>query len=562
MPGLKDSGIHAGRLLRGFLYCVFFVLVVHFGHLGVAQQVQPLVKPIPGTENLMEEPSAFWKFFEVQQKVFHEKNGIDSIVFKDNRNMEMEPAPLASDSVFIRRIYYDLTGSPPSFLNAYRFLRDGSADKREKLIEELLDSNEFFDFHAAQWCDLLRVKSEFPINLWPNGAMVYYRWLRDAVRTNMSYDTFARQLLLSDGSDFRDAPSNFYRAVNPKTPEGRAEAISRLFLGMRISSLEQSRRKSLVTFFSRVATKKTAEWKEEIVYWDRTPLEEKNLYLPDGKKVTIADDQDPREVFADWLIRPDNHIFNQVIVNRIWCWLLGRGIVHEPDDFRKDNPAVHEDLLIFLERELVASHYDMKHIYRLILNSHVYQQSSIARKDYAKEEKYFATYPIRRHNAETLQDTFIKVFNVKVTYKSEVPEPYTYVPSQIKTVQIADSGITNSFLETFGRANRDSGLLADRNNKTSQSQQLFFLNSTEMNNWTKDLITQINQFIPKDSKDRASKQDELMNIVWMTLLSRTPTQVERIVMRQTFGSSKDWTQNDIHDMIWAIVNTKEFLCQH
>ncbi|MDO5581866.1 MAG: DUF1553 domain-containing protein [Planctomycetia bacterium] len=518
-------------------------------------------KGIAGANRLMENPKLFWKFFESDNRV-QARNTIDTIVADGMKIKKLTPSPLCNDAVFIRRVYYDLTGFPPSFTDAYNFLRDTDKNKRAKLIDKLLDSKDYIDYRTMLWCDMLRVKSEFPINLWPNGTMIYYRWLRDRVRLNTPWTDMCRELILADGSNFRVGPSNFYRAVNPHTPEGIADAVVRFFLGTRLTSLTSEQQKDMIALFSRITIKKSAEWKEEITYWTRQPLDKKNFKMIDSSTITVDPEQDPREVFANWLIREDNHQFNYTIVNRLWYWLFGRGIVQEPDDFRKGNPPVYPELFNFLERELLLTNYDMKHITRLILNSHTYQQSSIARLDYGDEEKYFASYPIRRHPAEILQDTFIKIFDIKVTYKSEVPEPFTYIPDQIRTAAISDSGITNSFLETFGRASRDSGLMADRNNKTSQSQQLFFLNSTEMNNWTKNLIAQINNFIPSGKNDRAAKQDQLMNVVWMTLLSRLPTPPERIVLRQTFGSNRDWTREDVHDIIWAVVNTKEFLCQH
>ncbi len=383
--------------------------------------------------------------------------------------------------------------------------------------------------------------------------------------------------MLGAGSDFRDGPANFYRAISPpRGPADRADAVARLFLGQHLDSFSPQVKKDFIIFFSKLAMKKSAEWKEEIIYWDRTPLEEKPTRFPDMSPVVINDDEDPRDVLARWLVNKENHQFNYAIVNRIWYWLFGQGIVHEPDDFRPDNQPVYSDLLPFLESELVASNYSLKHIIRLIMNSHVFQQSSIARTgDYAKEEKYFAVFPIRRLDAEALQDTFIKIFKTSVTYKSEVPEPYTFIPEQIRTVSIADAGITNSFLETFGRATRDSGTLADRNNKTSQNQQLFFLNSTELNGWTRKLLDQIREVdrdLDQDKKiffasgenssNKGRQQDLLMDIIWMTLLSRRPTAPERTVMRQAFGANSTWTDNDLQDIIWAVVNTKEFLCMH
>lgn len=570
---------HAALLRKNWgavsvLIAAFIIALFSFPHSGYAQIKK--LKPIQGTEGLMKDPKMYWKYYEKERNV-QEKNGIDSIVFKGVKAHNLVQAPLCDDSVFVRRAYYLLTGFPPSFNEAYTFLKDVTVDKRARLIDKLLDSVEFVDLQTARWADVLRIKSEFPMNLWPNGTMCYYRWVRDAVRTEKPLIDFYREILLGCGSDFRDGPANFYRAVPPpRGPADRASAVARLFLGQHLESFSSQIQEDFILFFSRLQMKKSGEWKEEIIYWDRKPLDKKPTRFPDMSAVTINDDEDPRDALARWLVNKENHQFNYAIVNRIWYWMFGQGIVHEPDDFRPDNQPVYPDLLPFLETELLASNYNLRHMIRLIMNSHVFQQSSIARSgDYAKEEKYFSVFPIRRLDAEALQDTFIKIFKTSVTYKSEVPEPYTFIPDLIRTVSIADAGITNSFLETFGRATRDSGTLADRNNKTSQNQQLFFLNSTELNGWTRKLIDQIREAdrnldkdkkiffaTSEDSVNKGRQQDLLMDIIWMTLLSRRPSVPERTVMRNAFGANKAWTDDNLQDIIWAVVNTKEFLCMH
>ncbi len=566
----SSKAAEALRISRVSVLCFLaaFAFFMSYGGQGVAQptgknpvSARALVTP-SAVKPKEVDPKQFWKFFETDQKTVV-KNGIDKIVFAELKKHNMEPAPLCSDSVFIRRVYFDLIGYPPSFMDTYNFLRDQDKGKRAKLIDSLLEKVDYSDYWTMKWCDFLRVKAEFPINLWPLGAMIYYRWVHESLRTNKPYDVMARELLLGDGSNFRDPTANFYRAVSPKTPEGTADAVARTFMGVRLASMSGEQRKSMIAFFSRIDIKKSAEWKEEIVYWNRKPLDTPMLVFPNGKPVTVGKDEDPREVFADWLVTPNNQIFNFNIVNRIWYWLMSRGIVQEPDDFRAGNPPVYPELLTYLEQELVEHKYDIKYMYKLIMNSHIYQQSSIARKDFNESEKYFAVFPIHRLDAEVLQDSFIKIFGIKFTYKSEVPEPFTYIPAEVRTVMVYDSGITNEFLETFARANRDTGMLQDRINRTSQSQQLYFLNSTDMNNWTKRLINQIRSYMPSGGdQSQAAKQEQLMKVVWMTLLSRMPTTAEMTTLRQVFGANRTWTEDDVHDMIWAVVNTKEFLCQH
>ena len=219
----------------------------------------------------------------------------------------------------------------------------------------------------------------------------YHRWIRTCIKENMPYDRFVRELLTSSGSNFNVPPVNFYRAVQSREPTAIAQAVALNFMGVRPESWPKERWSDMAVFFSRIEYKTTEQWKEEIVHFDpgkrcreagsanRRPRPKP--IFPDGTPARLLPDQDPREVFANWLIAPKNPCFARNIVNRVWSWLLGRGIIHEPDDIRPDNPPSNPELLAYLERELVTSHYDLKHIYRLILNSNTYQLSSIPATD-------------------------------------------------------------------------------------------------------------------------------------------------------------------------------------
>ena len=234
---------------------------------------------------------------------------------------------------------------------------------------------------------MLRVKAEFPINLWPNAAQAYHHWIRTSLAENKPYDRFVRELLTSSGSNFRVPQVNFYRAVEGRQPQRIAQAVALAFMGSRAEKWPKGRLADMGAFFTKIGYKSTAEWKEEIVFFDRarrrprTPARRRTPSFPMARRSGSRGTSDPREVFADWLLDAKNPWFARAIVNRVWSWLLGRGIVHEPDDIRADNPPVNPELLAFLERELVESPLRPEALYRLILNSQTYQLSSIARSD-------------------------------------------------------------------------------------------------------------------------------------------------------------------------------------
>ena len=231
---------------------------------------------------------------------------LDRIVFDAHRKAGIQTALPCSDAVFVRRVYLDLTGLPPIAAEARAFLAEKRPDKRAALIDALLERPEYTDYWTMRWCDLLRVKSEFPINLWPNAVQAYQKWISDCVRDNVPLDRMARQMLTSSGSNFRVPPVNFLRAVQGRGTQPLAAAVALTLMGSRIESWPADRRSGMEALLSRIAYKPTAEWKEEIVCLDPAPAGPLDAVLPDGTKVRVQPGQDPREVFADWLLAPNN----------------------------------------------------------------------------------------------------------------------------------------------------------------------------------------------------------------------------------------------------------------
>jgi len=327
---------------------------------------------------------------------------LDELVLARQLETGFPPSTQCSDEVFLRRAYLDIIGTLPTVGEAREFLDAPGRAKRARLIDELLARDEFAVYLGLKWCDLLRVKAEFPSNLWPNAVQAYHRWVVDAFRNNMPYDQFARALLTTSGSNFRDAPVNFYRPFQKRTPRNLFETAALIFMGVRLEKIDWSEEELLRmdAFFAKVAYKKTSEWKEEVVYFDPTMTflhpESEEPVVPTpigGKPLKVGTLDDPRVAFAGWLTAPENPWFAKVIVNRIWHHLLGRGIIHEVDGIRPDNPPWSPELLAFLEKELITSGHDLKHIYRTILNSDTYQCSSIPTPKNANDEAGFFALP-------------------------------------------------------------------------------------------------------------------------------------------------------------------------
>jgi hypothetical protein len=506
---------------------------------------------------------------------------IDDFIFGRLQQLDIRPAAPCPDEVFVRRVHIDMLGTVPKADEAAAFLADRKQDKRKRLIDQLLKREEFADYWSMKWGDLLRIKAEFPINLWPNAAQSYHRWVRNALVQNKPYDQMAREMLTASGSNFRVGQVNFYRAMQNRTPDGIARTVALTFMGTRAEKWSTEKLELFAACFAEVGYKPTREWKEQIVFWDpEKPMKDakahvaahtnhsvkyiplrkiKDAVLPDGTKFKRKPGQDPRETFADWLIRSDNKWFARCIVNRVWAWLMGRGIVHEFDDIRPDNPSCNPGLLAHLERDFVKHRYDLRHLYRAILNSRAYQLSSQGSSDNPVAVANFACYPLRRLEAEVLIDSINKLTGTSDLYTSAIPEPFTYIPKGIPAVALADGSITSPFLAMFGRSSRASGLADERTSRLLAGQWLHLLNSTHI---YKKIETG-----PRFKAIRDAKKDsrKTLNRLYLTVLSRPPTANEvRIAMAYdvTTASGKATDREVWIDRAWALINSDEFLFRH
>jgi hypothetical protein len=484
---------------------------------------------------------------------------LDAKVQAELRGKNIMPANPCSDEVFIRRVYLDLLGTLPEPAEVKRFLQDKRLGRRTYLVDTLLTRPEYAEYFAMRWCDVLRVKAEFPINLWPNAVQAYHRWLRDAIRDNKPYDQFAREMLTASGSNFRVAPVNFYRAMQGREPSTIAGCVALAFMGSRLETWPEAQRRGMTAFFTRLKYKPTGEWKEEIVTLDPAPGGELEAVFPDGKAVKVPDGTDPRLVFADWLLTPGNPWFARAMVNRMWYWLMGRGIVHEPDDMRPDNPPANPELLAWLEKDLVASGYDPKALIRRIVNSRTYQQSSIPRSKDPATEALFGVYPVRRLDAEVLSDALRWITGAGETFSSNVPEPFTFLPEGQRAIGVADGTISTPFLELFGRPARDTGLESERNNNPTDAQRLHLINSSDVHRRL-ERSAHLRELEKGNWKPGA--RQEVIRGVYLLILSRDPTANElEVALKHCQGGGMAIHQAVV-DLAWALINTKEFLYRH
>ena len=409
----------------------------------------------------------------------------------------------ATDAVWCRRAYLDLAGRIPTMDEAKAFVADSSPDRRARLVDALLASEDFADYWAMRYCDILRVKSEFPINLWPNAVYVYHRRIRESVAKDEPWLDFARSLLTATGSNFRDAETNFLRATAKRTAEGLSEVASLTFLGEATAEF--------APYFASVSFKDTREWKEEIVYVSsggRTPAE-----------------------FADRLAGDLNGRFAAAHAKRIWRWLF----CAEPT----------AEVEARLAAGFAEGGFRLKPMLRAIALSADYAKGSVT-----------GGFPVRRLDAEVLDDAICSLTGAEREYKSIAPEPFTFLPPDRKSVLIEDGSISSAFLILFGRPARDSGLPDERRNDVTAKQRLYLFNSGR-------LYARLSNITDR-KRFRARPLPEIVEELYWRFLGRAPAAFEVAIVTARDARLKGpkfrpqrWRLPK--DVAWCLLNSKEFL---
>ena len=442
-----------------------------------------------------------------------------------------------SDEVFLRRAYLTVTGALPTPKEAVDFIDDHSNNKREVLIDHLIQSELGLKYMQMRWGDILRIKSEFPSNLWPNGVQAYNRWIYEQLMNNVPYDKMVQGLLLSSGSNFRSPASNFYRGFQKRTSKNIYDNINLLFLGNR----EVTDNGNIC--FQQIKYKSTKEWKEEIVYLDihkRAPYQK--IELDEGTSFKLRQDSDWREPYVAWLTSPNNRRFAEVMANRMWYWGFGKGIVHEPDDWRYDNPPSDPQLLKELTDYFIAQKFDLRALMKKILLSEQFNSVD--------------SYTPQRLNAEVIVDAIASVTGIWSTYTSRVPEPFTVYPPKTRSTHLGDATVSSSELELFGKVSRDVSLESQRNNSITSRQLLYLMNSSALESRIRK--SQVLQRIYLQSADI----EQLADRITLLVLSRRATKDEVALYKEYMAQNNLPLMEVAIDIMWMQINSNEFLYNH
>lgn len=442
-----------------------------------------------------------------------------------------------SDEIFLRRAYLTVTGALPTPSECVEFFEDSNPNKREVLIDRLIKSELGLKYMQMRWGDILRIKSEFPSNLWPNGVQAYNRWIYEQLMNNVPYDKMVRSLLLSSGSNFRAPAANFYRGFQKRSSRNFYDNINLLFLGNRECDDNGN------ICFSQIKFKSTKEWKEEIVYLDihkKVPYQD--IELEDGTMFKLRADSDWREPYVNWLTSDRNRRFAEVMANRMWFWVFGRGIVHEPDNWTEENRPVDPELLNSLTDYFIASKYDMQALLKRILLSEQFNSVD----DFVPQ----------RLPAEVIVDALASVTGVWSTYTSRVPEPFTFYPPRTRATHLGDATVSSSELELFGKVSRDVSLESQRNNGITSRQLLYLMNSSELEGRIRR--SQILQRIYVNS----ANIEQLADSITLLVLSRRAT-ADEVAMYSDYMAKNELPLMEVAiDIMWMQLNSNEFLYNH
>jgi hypothetical protein len=489
-----------------------------------------------------------------------ENNFIDKLAFAKMQQLQILPSDLCTDEEFLRRAYLDAAGRLPTIAETQAFLNDSSPDKRNRLIDELLESEDFARFWTLKWSDVLRANSK---NLKESGVHKFNRWLFESVRTDKPLDRLAYELLTARGSTNVNPAANYWRAS--RDPQDATETTAQLFLGIRIQCAKchnhpferwsQDNYYGIAAAFARIGRKNGPGIEEEIIFAQNSGEvkqprtgETMKVHLLLKGDVDVPPEQDRREVFADWLTSPDNPFFARATVNRIWGHLLGRGIVEPVDDFRDSNPPSNAELLDTLAEEFIEHDYSQKWAIRTIMQSRLYQLSSKKNKFNSEDEIYASHASTRLLSAEQLLDAICQV--------TDVPEKFPGVPVGLRATQLADPPKNHYFLKIFGQPQREMACECERSDESNLSQALQMINGPVVHNKLRDNSGRIAKLIAEEKSD-----EEIITTLYLAAVARPPEDAEMAAAKAHIANSED-RRLALEDVGWAILNSKEFLFQH
>ncbi len=499
-------------------------------------------------------------------------NFVDELAADKFRELGIEPSPLCDDATFLRRAYLDAIGTLPQPEDVTAFINDADPAKREKLVDRLLGltgdpnldvyNDQYAAFWTLRWSDLLRNSSRGQAadeqRMW---AM--HNWIKESFRTNKPFDEFVSEVVTAKGSIYSSGPASYYRIFGNSSD--LAEATAQLFLGVRLQCAKchhhpfekygQEDYYAFAAFFSRIGTKNSEEFGlfgRETVVMVRSSGEVRHpktgQVLPptplDGE--AMDHELDRRIPLAEWLTAPENKDFARSVANRYTAFLLGRGLVEPVDDMRATNPATNPELLDALADHFISADFDLKQLMRAIMVSRLYQLESQPTEQNASDEKFYSHFLVKRIPAEPLLDAIDSVTGVQTEFKN--------LPSGTRAIELPDAEYPNYFLNVFGKPRRASVCECERMPDENLGQALHTLNGDILTTKIADPKGRIAQLIAAEKSN-----EEIVTELYLRALSRPPSASELATAQQFIEEGSGERQLILEDLLWALINSKQFL---
>ncbi|WP_197997523.1 DUF1549 and DUF1553 domain-containing protein [Gimesia panareensis] len=497
---------------------------------------------------------------------------IDQHLVAQWKKLGILPSKPVDDATFIRRVTLDICGTLPTVDEVRQYLADSRADKRERLIDRLLERPEYASFFALKWADILQNRGTgYGTRNQRAGTMLFSAWIRDSLASNKPFDRFVTEILTASGSQAQNPPAIWYRSVR-STPD-YVESVAQAFLGVRVQCAQchhhpaerwsQDDYYSFAAIFSRVGRKggfADAEVPTNEVIYLKDEGEVHNprsgeLMQPrplGGPDFEVSRFDDPRRNLAQWMTSPENPFFARTMVNRMWGHFFGRGIIHPIDDARSTNPPTNPVLLDELAYDFAANGYDVKQLIREITNSYAYRLSANPNKTNAEDSQCFARYYPKRLSAEVLLDGISQVLDVPTVF----PGGPGQFPEGTRAVNLPDENVRFNFLDVFGRPARTSACECERTVDPALSQALELVNSKEIQR----KLTDKNGYIEQLASNQKTHSDNVREIFVRTL-SRPPRTSEVETAVKYLNSEKN-RHEAYRSLVWALLATNEFMMNH
>lgn len=490
-------------------------------------------------------------------------NAIDQAVFDKLETLGLPPSGLADDATLVRRMTLDIAGRLPTVQETQDYVRSQDPDKVEQLVDRLLASDDYADFFARKWSMILRNRRESAGD--QMGTFLLHHWIRQQLHQNRPYDQWVSALLTARGSLETNPAVAWWREVNET--ESRVEDAAQLFLGQRLQCARchhhpfekwsQKDYYQVAAFFSKVVNKESASAEvpvlgvrggNAVAHHPRSG----QALIPVGLSGQPEDFQvgwDPRQELVDWMTEPGNPFFARSLVNRYWKHFFATGLVEPEDDLRVTNPPTNPELMDALAREFVDSDYDLKALIRLICTSSTYRMRSDANQHNLGDTNSYSRYYPKRLSAEVLLDAIDQVVGTHT--------PFEGMPVGTRAIQLPDNQFDSYFLDVFGRPTATTACECERSQEATLSQSLHLLNSVEI----QSKLSQ-EAGLPARLFQSSDPLDARITQLYLLALSREPTSQELETAREYLTERESQGVQPFEDLVWAILNSKEFLFNH